>query len=67
MATQEVRLPETQNNLILKWGSELNREFLTEELLNDRETLKEMLSILSCQGNANQNDSGIPPYTHQNN
>ena len=27
---------------------------------------KEMFDILSHQGNANQNDSEIPPYTSQN-
>jgi hypothetical protein len=31
---------------------------------NGSETFKEMLNVLSHQGNANQNDSGIPPYNH---
>jgi hypothetical protein len=33
---------------------------------NGLEALKEMFSILSHQGNANQNDCEIPFYTHQN-
>jgi hypothetical protein len=46
----------------LKWHTELNREFLTEETQMAKKHLKEILSILSHQGNANQNDSEIPPY-----
>ena len=35
-------------------------------ILNGREALKEMLKVLSDQGNANQNSPEIPPYTNQN-
>jgi hypothetical protein len=34
--------------------------------LNGQEALKESFKALSHQENANQNDSEIPPYTHQN-
>jgi hypothetical protein len=33
--------------------------------LNGQEASKEMFKILSHQGNANQNDPGIPPHTSQ--
>jgi hypothetical protein len=35
-------------------------------ILNDWESLKEMFTIFSCQGNANQNNSKILSYTSQN-
>jgi hypothetical protein len=33
---------------------------------NGCEALKEMFKVFSHQGNANQNDLEIPPYTNQN-
>jgi hypothetical protein len=48
-----------------KWGPELNRKF-TRGMSNGREALKEMFKVLSHQGNANQNNHEIPPYTNQN-
>ena len=41
-------------------GTELNRDFSTE---NDPKALIEKFNILSHQGNANQNDPKIPPYS----
>ena len=35
-------------------------------ILNGQETLKEMFSVLSHHGNANQADDEIPSYTCQN-
>ena len=35
-------------------------------ILNSREALKELFKVLSGQGNANQNDPEILPYTNQN-
>jgi hypothetical protein len=49
--------------IFLKWGIELNREFSTEE---SQEVLKEIFKVLRHQGNANQNNSEVPSYTHQN-
>jgi hypothetical protein len=39
-------------NPLLKWGTELNREFSTE-ILGGQEEVKEMFSILNHQRNAN--------------
>jgi hypothetical protein len=47
------------------WGTELNRDFPTEEFWKDEKYLKKMFNVLSRQGNANQNDPEIPPYTSQ--
>ena len=38
----------------------------SQQFLNGREALKEMFSVFSHQGNANQNDFEIPHYNHQN-
>ena len=42
------------------------QKILKREISNGQEALKEMFNILSHQGNANQNNSEIPPYTYQN-
>jgi hypothetical protein len=42
------------NDLIKKWGTELNREFSTEESQIAQEALKEILKFLSHQRNTNQ-------------
>jgi hypothetical protein len=43
------------------------RELATEEfLMTEKLSLKEMFSVLSHQGNANQNNSEILPHTHKN-
>jgi hypothetical protein len=47
-------------------GYRAKQRILNRQISNGQETLKEMLSIISHQGNANQNDSEFPPYTHQN-
>ena len=54
------------NNPIKKWGTELNKEFWTEEYWMVKKVPKEMFNILSCQGNANQRNPEIPPHTSQN-
>jgi hypothetical protein len=42
------------------------QRILNRGISDGQETLKEMLSILGHQGNVNQNNPEIPPYTHQN-
>ena len=42
------------------------QKILKREISNGQEALKEMFKVLSHQGNANQNDPEIPPYTNQN-
>jgi hypothetical protein len=54
------------NNPIKKWGTELNKEFSTEEYRMAQKHLKKMFNILNYQGNANQNNPEIPPHTSQN-
>jgi hypothetical protein len=54
------------NNLIKNWGTELNKEFSTEEYRMAEKHLKIMFNILNHQGNANQNNPEIPPHTSQN-
>ena len=41
------------------------QRLLSRRISSDPEALKEMLNILSHQGNANQNDPKIPSYLHQ--
>ena len=38
------------------------QRILNRRISNDQKTLKEMLNILSQQGNANQNNSEVPSY-----
>jgi hypothetical protein len=54
------------NNLIKKWGSELNKEFSPEEYRMAEKHLKKCSASLIIQGNANQNNPEIPPHTSQN-
>jgi hypothetical protein len=54
------------NKPILKWYTELNKEFSTEEYRIAEKPLKKMFNILNNQGNANQNNPEIPPHTSQN-
>ena len=42
------------------------QRILNRRIFHGREALKEMFNSLSHKGNANQNDSEIPSYTHQN-
>jgi hypothetical protein len=48
------------------WGSELNKEFSTEEYRMAEKHMKKMFNILNHQGKANQNNLEIPPHTSQN-
>ena len=55
------------NNPIKKWGSELNKEFSPEEYrMAEKQLKKKKFNILNHQGNANQNNPGIPSHTSQN-
>jgi hypothetical protein len=54
------------DNLIKKWGSELNKEFSPEEYQMAEKYLKKMFSILNHQGNANQNSPEIQSHTSHN-
>ena len=54
------------NNPIKKWGSELNKEFSTEEYQMAEKHLKKMFNIFNHQGNANQNNPEISPHISQN-
>ena len=54
------------NNPITKWGTELNKEFSTEEYRMAEKHLKKMFNILNHQGNANQNNLEILPHNSQN-
>jgi ubiquitin C-terminal hydrolase len=54
------------NNHFKKWGSELNKEFSTEEYGMAEKYLKKMFNILTYQGNGNQNNPEISPHTSQN-
>ena len=47
-------------------GYRAKQRILNRGISNGQEALKEMFSILSHQGNANQKDSEILPYTSQN-
>ena len=42
------------------------QRILNRGILNGQKVLKEMFNIITHQGNANQNDPEIPPYTNQN-
>lgn len=46
-------------------GTELNKEFWTEQYGMAEKHLKKMFNILNRQGNANQNKPEIPPHTSQ--
>ena len=54
------------NNPIKKWGSEMNKEFSPEEYRMAEKHLKKIFNILNHQGNANQNNPEILPYTSPN-
>ena len=55
------------NDPIKKWGTELNKEFSTEEYGMAEKHLKKILfNILNHQGNTNQNNPEILPHTSQN-
>jgi hypothetical protein len=43
-----------------------NQKILNKRILNDQEAMREMFNILSCQRNANQYNTKIPPYTNHN-
>ena len=54
------------NNPIKKWGSELHKEFSSEEYLMAEKDLKNMFRILNHQRNTNLNNPQIPSHTSQN-
>jgi hypothetical protein len=47
-------------------GYRTKQRILNSGNSNGKEALKEMINILSHQGNANQNNSEVPSDTHQN-
>jgi hypothetical protein len=47
-------------------GYRAKQRIHNRRISNDREALKERFSVLSHQGNANQNNPEIPPYPTQN-
>jgi hypothetical protein len=53
------------NNPVKKWGTELNKEFSTEEYQRAEKYLKKKINILNHQGNENQNNPEILPPTSQ--
>jgi hypothetical protein len=65
---KELKKLTLQKNQItqLKMGYRAKQRIHNRRILNGREALKEMFKILNHQGNANQNDPEITPYTNQN-
>jgi hypothetical protein len=51
------------NDLMKKWGNELNRTFSKEKVQMDKKNRKEMVTIPGHKGNANQNHIKILPYS----
>jgi hypothetical protein len=49
-----------------KGGTEINKEFSTEDYRRAEKHLKKMFNIVNQQENANKNNLEIPPYTSQN-
>jgi hypothetical protein len=47
-------------------GYTAKQRILNRGISNDQKALKEIFKVLRHQGNANQNNSGIPFYTNQN-
>jgi hypothetical protein len=47
-------------------GYRAKQKILNRGISNGQEAFKEMFNILSHEGNTNQNNSEIPPYTSQN-
>ena len=54
--------PRESNNLIKKWGTDLNKEFSPEEIWMAEKHLKKCLT----SSNANLNNPEISPHTSQN-
>jgi hypothetical protein len=51
------------NDLMKKWGNELNRTFSKEKVQMGKKNRKEMVTIPGHKGNANQNHIKILPYS----
>ena len=47
-------------------GYRAKQRIVRQGISNDREVPKEMFNIVIPQGNANENDTEIPPHTSQN-
>ena len=64
---KELKKLDTNNtNNPIRMGYGAKQRILQKEISNGQEILKEIFKVLSHQGNANQNDPEIPPYTNQN-
>ena len=50
----------------LKMGYRVKQIILNRGILDGQEALKELFKVLTHQENANQNNSEVPSYTHQN-
>jgi hypothetical protein len=50
------------NEPIKKWATELNRTISKEEIQMAKKTNEKMLTISGHKGNANQNNTKIPPH-----
>jgi hypothetical protein len=50
----------------LKMGYRVKQIILNRGILDGQEALKELFKVLTHQENANQNNSEVPYYTHQN-
>jgi hypothetical protein len=47
-------------------GHRAKQRIFNRGILNVREALKEMFKVFSHRGNANQNNTEVSPYIHQN-
>ena len=61
-----MKLDSREPNNPIKNGVQSYTKYFNWGIVNSREATKEMFNIFSNQGNANQNNPEIPPYTNPN-